>query len=184
MNSIKKPSDRPVRQLESSQDSGQTDNDMSTDLDDSLMSLSDNPAQDYFNCLADSLFPLSPISKVPDALRTSPRSSLRSTVQVAPPLKRQKRDIVYPFFGENVMIPKLTALRIMEFLSDRDLGQLAQVSVLLYSAANDDALWEKWIWTSAVHMCFSLVAAKIHRKLLLFAAVSPAFSTVTSMSRF
>lgn len=50
---------------------------------------------------------------------------------------------MYPFFGSNVMIPKLAALRVMEYLSDKELGSLAQVSVLLYSAANDDALWEK-----------------------------------------
>ena len=107
------------------------------------MSLSDNPAQEYFNCLSESLFPLSPVSKSQDSHRLSPRPTVSRPSSLLPQAKKPKRDIVYPFFGPNVMIPKLAALRIMEYLSDKELGGLAQVSVLLYSAANDDALWEK-----------------------------------------
>ena len=65
------------------------------------------------------------------------------------PLKKRKvkfatpRDPVYEFFGpSNPCTSKLTALRCLDFLDDKDIYIMSQVNKLWSIAAMDDALWE------------------------------------------
>ena len=65
------------------------------------------------------------------------------------PLKKRKvkfatpKDPVYEFFGpNNPHTSKLTALRCLDFLDDKDIYTMSQVNKLWSIAAMDDALWE------------------------------------------
>jgi hypothetical protein len=101
----------------------ETDNDISTDLDDSMLSFTDTSTSDYLTNLS--------------------LSTTTSTTYQQPVLKKQKTEVLmYPFFLPQVQLTKLAALRIMEFLDDEELFTVSKVSHLLYSAAMDDALWE------------------------------------------
>jgi hypothetical protein len=65
------------------------------------------------------------------------------------PLKNRKvkfatpQEPVYEFFGpKNLHTTKLTALRCLDFLEDKDIITMSQVNKLWSIAAMDDALWE------------------------------------------
>lgn len=66
----------------------------------------------------------------------------------AQPLKKRKvkhphPPLIYEFFGPtNPMVPKIIALRVLEFLNGKDFYSLSVTSSLWDSAAKDDALWE------------------------------------------
>jgi hypothetical protein len=65
------------------------------------------------------------------------------------PLKKRKvkfatpKEPLYPFFGDGKpLMTKLTALRCLDFLDDKDLYSVSLVNHLWSKAAMDDALWE------------------------------------------
>jgi hypothetical protein len=114
-----------------------TDADISTDMDESSLSISQYSP---YRC--------SPKQRIPSSLsQSSPLFNSRlNNASSLPPIKKRKIEaqtysVVYAFFGE-VKITKLTVLRILEFLGNKDLYAVSLCSVLLYSAALDDALWE------------------------------------------
>jgi hypothetical protein len=78
-----------------------------------------------------------------------PSSSKASAVVSSQPLKKRKvnkhanQPLIYEFFGpHNPAVPKIIALRCLEFLSGKDFYSLSVTSSLWDSAAKDDALWE------------------------------------------
>ena len=86
-----------------------------------------------------SLSTFTPSHTLPPNLRLSPGIQ---------PLKKRKvkghtTPITYPFFGTiNAPVPKVIALRCLEFLSGKDFYSLSVTSSLWDTAAKDDALWE------------------------------------------
>lgn len=117
-----------------------TDADISTDLDDSILSQSNAIGHcEYLAALSTTAFSTSPSPRRNIFKASFPLSS------ALPPMKKRRIDmmtVVYPFFGDNAKITKLTALRILEYLDNKDLFAVSLVNVLLHSAALDDALWE------------------------------------------
>jgi hypothetical protein len=73
----------------------------------------------------------------------------KSSKPVDPPKLKKKvkfaicKDPVYPFFGPDLpKTTKLTALRILDFLEDKDIYSVSIVNHIWSKAAMDDAIWE------------------------------------------
>ncbi len=99
---------------------------------------------------------LSPFQSSPELYATQTQSASQTQPTSAPtsamsspgpvPKKRRKTTapvVAYPFFGPSApLLPKIIALRCLEFLDNKSLYNASIVNSLWSKAAMDDALWE------------------------------------------
>jgi hypothetical protein len=57
-------------------------------------------------------------------------------------LMQEVTEPVYPFFGDNLLVPKSISLRCLEFLPGKDIYNTSLVNHLWCTTAMDNALWE------------------------------------------